>query len=168
MSTETTTVSSYQDLVRLLAEDGVPHQTLPEEHSVYVPTEHKGREGVQLIRWQEGDRVVQFIQSMPIEVPPDRIAAVESAVTRLNHALSWSGLDLNHDTRSVAYRLFLPLVPRGSVYPEEIKTCFRVAVQTAANLVPTLQRIVSGELAPADVVADGGKVLPAAAGPGPR
>jgi hypothetical protein len=165
MSTETTLITNYPEFIRFLEHESVMHQSVEAEKSAYIPTQLKGLEGVQLIRWQEADSVLQFIQSMPIEVPEDRIAAVESATARLNHALAIPGIDLNHEGKNLAYRLILPLKPRGGVQPDEISAYFRLAVQIATELVPTLQRVVSGQLASADVVADAQKERSGAASP---
>lgn len=154
MSTEQIQISSYQDLVNLLVKDGVQHEADAASKSARILTEQNGFSGVQLIRWQEEDGVLQFIQSMPIEVADDKLAAIESAVARLNHALAWPGLDVNHEYHMVAYRVVLPLLPRGLVLPQEIRACFRLAVKTAADLTPTLLRVITGVTAPADVLAD--------------
>lgn len=154
MSTEQIQISSYQDLVNLLVKDGVQHEADAASKSARILTEQNGLSGVQLIRWQEEDGVLQFIQSMPIEVADDKLAAIESSVARLNHALAWPGLDVNHEYHMVAYRVVLPLLPRGLVLPQEIRACFRLAVKTAADLTPTLLRVITGVTAPADVLAD--------------
>jgi len=154
LSTEQIQISSYQDLVNLLVKDGVQHEADAASKSARILTEQNGFSGVQLIRWQEEDGVLQFIQSMPIEVADDKLAAIESAVARLNHALAWPGLDVNHEYHMVAYRVVLPLLPRGLVLPQEIRACFRLAVKTAADLTPTLLRVITGVTAPADVLAD--------------
>lgn len=154
MSTKQVHISSYQELVNLLAKDGVQHEADAGSRSARILTEQNGLSGVQLIRWQEEDGVLQFIQSMPVEVADDKLPAIENAVARLNHALAWPGLDINHEYHMVAYRVVLPLLPRGSVLPEEIRACFRLAVKTAADLTPSLLRVLSGETAPANVLAD--------------
>jgi hypothetical protein len=157
-------VKSFADLLALLARDGVPHEPNPTARSVHIPTEHKGVAGVQLVRWQDADAVLQFIQSMSVEIPEDRVAAVASATLRLNHALAWPGLDLDEDSRRLAFRVVLPLLPRGGVEPREIQTCFRIAVSAAADLGLVLQRVASGAMAPTDIVAEVARDLAAQTG----
>jgi hypothetical protein len=156
MPTETLKIASYADLLSLLNRDGVMHQADAESKSVRIPTKQpdKGIEGVQLIRWQDEDGVLQFIQSIPVNVSAENIAPLEAALAHLNHALPWPGLDLNHEYRLLAYRLALPILPRGSLEPMEIQSVFSLAVKTAADLTPTLRRIAAGELAPDGAVAD--------------
>jgi hypothetical protein len=159
-------IKSYRELLELLAHDGVMHQGDAAARLVRIPTERDGLEGVQLIRWQDQDGVVQFIQSMIADVPEERIGAVEGAVARLNHVLAWPGIDLNHTGRLLAYRIALPLRPRGGVEPREVRTCFTTAVRAAALLVPSFQRVLAGAVAAADVVEDVRRTLAAATTPG--
>jgi hypothetical protein len=160
-------VKSYQDLLRLLDQQGVPHQTDASTKSVSISTERNGISGVQLIRWQDEDGVLQFIQSLPIEVPETQFGVVESAIARLNHGLAWPGLDLNYELRMLAYRLVAPILPRGSLQPREVQAYFELALKLATDLCPTLSRVVSGETKPADVVADAQKEFARAAAAAP-
>lgn len=157
MSTGPAQIASYQDLSTLLKQQNVMHEAQPETQSMLLPTVWNGIEGVQVIRWQDRDNVLQFIQSLPLEIPDFYIAPIESAIARLNHAMALPGLDLNHHGHLVSYRIALPLLPRGFVLPQEVQTCFRIALQTATGLVPTLGRVLSGDLEPFEVVADAQK-----------
>lgn len=163
MTTAARSIASYQDLVDFMKGEGVPHELEPATQSVQIPTEQKGVRGVQIIRWQGDDGVVQFIQSMLRDLPEARLPALESAVARLNHALAWLGLDLNHAGRVLAYRLAVPFLPRGAVEPAEIQSGFRAAAKAGAELAPILGRVVAGELAPEGVVDEARKLLLASA-----
>jgi hypothetical protein len=157
-------VGSYDDLLDLLRRQGVLHQADGATRSARIPTEINGLQGVQLLRWQDTDGVLAHIQSMAVTIPAERLAAVEQAIARINHALPWPGLDLNHDARLVAYRLVLPMLP-GGIDPRAIQAYFRLAVRVAANLTPTLRRVAAGELEPAGAVADVRRELAAVAKP---
>ena len=154
MTPPPTAIASYQDLVGFMDREAVPHQVEPASLSVRIPTEQKGIQGVQIIRWQPDDGVVQFIQSMLRDIPEARLPALESAIARLNHALAWLGLDLNHSRRLLAYRLAIPFLPRGYVEPREIQAGFRAAAKAGADLAAALARVVSGELAPEAIVGE--------------
>jgi hypothetical protein len=160
MSTGPAQITSYQDLLALLKQQNVMHEADPASQSLQLPTVWNGIEGVQVIRWQDKDNVIQFIQSMPLEIPDFYIPPIESAIARLNHVMALPGLDLNHQGHIVSYRMALPLKPRGGVLPQEVQTCFRIALQTATGLVPTLRRVLSGDLEPHEVVADAQKAFP--------
>ncbi len=163
MPVSPTLVASYQDLVNLLTQDGVAFTAEPQSQSVRVATQMRGIDGEQIIRFQDADGVVQFIQWMPIaNIPPTAMAVLESAVNRLNHLLAVPGLDINHQYRFVAYRVTLPILPNSGVSADLIRACFRIAVKSGADLVPTLRRIISGELQPEGVLEDAAREMMAA------
>lgn len=163
MATDPNRISSYSELLELLAREGVLHQARTEEKSVTIPTEKGSLDGMLLMRWQDSDGIIQFIQSMPLEIPADKLALVESAIARLNHALALPGFDLNHEYRLLTYRQVLPIYPRGYVHPAEIQAMFRVTVKTASDFLPTLARVLRGEGTLANIVADAQRDAEAAA-----
>jgi hypothetical protein len=147
-------ITSFDELVALLVADRVPHEASPAERSVRIPTRQRGVDGVQIIRWQPEDGVVQFIQSVAAGIDEARLPALADAIARLNHVLPVPGLDLGHAGGLVSYRVALPLLPRGKVEPDEIRACFRYAVRTGGALAATVARLAAGELRPEDAVAD--------------
>jgi hypothetical protein len=163
MATDPNRIASYSELLELLAREGVLHQARTEEKSVTIPTEKGSLDGMLLMRWQDSDGIIQFIQSMPLEIPADKVALVESAIARLNHALALPGFDLNHEYRLLTYRQVLPIYPRGYVHPAEIQAMFRVTVKTASDFLPTLARVLRGEGTLANIVADAQRDAEAAA-----
>ena len=167
MATDPNRIASYRELLDLLAREGVLHQARTEEKSVTIPTEKGTLDGMLLMRWQDSDGVIQFIQSMPLEIAEDKVALVESAIARLNHALALPGFDLNHEYRLLTYRQVLPIYPRGYVHPAEIQAMFRVTVKTAADFLPTLARVLRGEGTLGNIVADAQRDAEAAAAPPP-
>ena len=82
MATDPNRIASYSDLLDLLAREGVLHQARTEEKSVTVPTEKGTLDGMLLMRWQDSDGIIQFIQSLPLEIPADKIPLIESAIRR--------------------------------------------------------------------------------------
>lgn len=145
-------IRSFAELLQLLHRDGVPHEPDLAKKTLRIPTQRGTLDGVLLIRWQDDDAVVQFIQPLPMTVPADRLPALAEAVSRLNHALAVPGFDLNHAQGLVAYRLYLPLYPRGEISSEEVQAMFRMTVKTAADFLPLLAAVASGNLAPARIV----------------
>lgn len=168
MPPSSTVINSYQDLLNLLTHDGVIFTAEPQVQTVRVSTQMRGIEGEQLIRFQDDDGVMQFIQWMPLtNIPQSAMPAVESAVSRLNHLLAVPGLDINHQHRFVAYRVALPILPGLGVAAEIVRACFRIAVKSGMDLVPTLRRIISGELQPEGVLEDAAREMMAVAPPPP-
>lgn len=153
MARDANLIRSFQDLLHVLERDGVPHQTELSEKTVRIPTQKGELDSVLLLRWQDSDGVLQFIQALPLEVPQDKLDLLTEAVTRLNHVMAIPGFDVNHGHRLLAFRLYLPLYPRGEVTPGEVQAMFRLAVKTASDFLPVLSQVLSGHIAPADVVA---------------
>lgn len=154
MSENNQLVRSYSDLLDLLKRDGVPHEANPDDSELVIPTERGPLDSVLLIRWQQDAGVVQMIQPLTFEVPPERIAAMETALCRLNPALVVAGFEIAYERRRVGFRTTLPLQPRGGLLPEEIQTYFRIVVKTAADFLPTLGRIALGLGNPLSVLED--------------
>ena len=163
MATDPNAIGNFLDLIKLLEKDGVLHKTDQAEQTVQIPTQRGELDSVLLMRWQESDGVIQFIQALPMEVPADKLDLASDALTRLNHALAIPGFDLNHQHGLIAYRLYLPIYPRGAVKPNEVQAMFRLTVKTAADFFPTIRRILAGEIKPVDVVDEAKKAWEAAA-----
>lgn len=162
-------VRSFQDLLSLLTRDSVTHQPNVEGEEIIVPTQMGELASALVLRWRTADGALQFIQPLPIEVPIEQLANMESAINRLNFGMAFAGFALSHEARRVLYRLTLPLFVRGGLLPQEIKAYFSIAVKTASDSLPVLKRVASGATTPDKVVAEvqrymaGGK--PGAANP---
>ena len=134
-------IDTYEDLLAVLQRDSVLHRANRDDNSVQIPTQKNGIEGVMVIRWQEDDGMLQFIQSLPIEVPEDRVDSMARAICRLNHALPAPGFNMNVETRTVYYRLPVPLAPLGYVWDKQIQTYFAATLRNAVQFVSALSRI---------------------------
>jgi hypothetical protein len=154
MTAEPNLIESFADLVHLLEREGVFHRSNLAEMTVEIPTQRGSLDSVMLVRWQPSDGVIQFIQALPLSVADDQIGCLVDAVTRLNHVLAIPGFDVNHPRKILAYRLYLPLQPRGGVTAVEIQRMFQLTVKTASELMPVLARVLSGQTRPEEVVAD--------------
>lgn len=157
MAFDENAIANFNDLTQLLDRDGVFHKTDEADLTVQIPTQRGTLDSVILVRWQESDGVIQFIQAVPLAISDEKLPAVVDAVTRMNHVLAVPGFDMNHARKLLAYRLYLPIYPRGSVKAQEIQAMFRLAVKTASDFLPVFARVVSGEVKPEDVVAEAQK-----------
>lgn len=153
MIPETQRVRSYGQLIELLRRDQVTHQLDPNEQVITIPTRRDHDEGVALLRWQDRDGVLQVIHTLPVTVPAERVAAMESAVTRLNHALALPGFGLNHQTGTLYFRVTLPVAAAG-VSPQDLQSVFRAAVRTAFDMLPALRRVAEEGADPTMIVED--------------
>lgn len=149
-----TNIASYEDLVALLQADGVLHEAQPDSRSVTIPTGRGELRGVLVLRWQPDRGVATFIQSLPLTVPSDRVAAFEAGLTRLNHALLLPGFGLSPAVNVPYYRLLLPLFPDRPPSAEHLRALFRVTVKTAADYLPALRRVAIEGGNPETIVED--------------
>jgi len=147
-----TPVSNYEGLLELLNKDAVLHQAVMEEKGVQIPTQMGDLDSVLFMRWQDSDGIIQFIQAIPLEISEDKLWVMADAITRLNHALAIPGFDLNHQARMLAYRLYLPIYPRQSVFSSEIQAMFRLTVKTASKFMPVFKQLIEGHILPSEFV----------------
>ena len=153
MASEPLQLTAFDHLVALMNRDGVFHQVHPDDKSVRIPTKKGALEGLLIVRWQDRDGVLQFIHPLPVEVAPGRLGAVESAITRVNHALALPGFGFNHDAGLLYFRVTAPLPPEG-VSDRLVQALFRATVRTSADFFPALKRVAQDGGNPETVIAD--------------
>jgi hypothetical protein len=137
-------LTTYQDLIDLLKRDSVKHETDNKKALVRIPTKREDLEGTMLIRWQAAEGVVQFIQTLPMDISEDRIPAMETAVLRLNHALAVPGFGLDHQNRKLYYRFVAPFMPRGGLQDKEVRLYFQLTLKQAAEFFAPLKQVAEG------------------------
>ena len=164
-------VASPEDVFALLAADGVPHRVDAEHGQVLIPTRLGSEDAVLTLRWASADGLLQLFQDMGEVVAQPQIAAVEEAITRLNHAMPVPGFGLNPEQGRLYYRLTVPLRQgttacrraRRARSPSTRSTCtsrpvtalralFSAAVKNASDFLPVLRSVSRGEIAPAEVL----------------
>lgn len=153
-SHESKLLANFQDLLKLLKEDNVPHRADLEQQSVELPTQSGNLEGEMLILWDAKSSLVQCIHPLPFEVPEDRIPAAESAIARINHALTLPGFGLNHVSRLLYYRLSIPRRDDGTLSIQELQRLFRTTVSTAADFYVSLSGVVLEGKKPEQVITE--------------
>ena len=150
---KTEKISDFSQLVKLLERDSVTHKTEVANSVVSIPTQKGPIDSVLVIRWDANEQIVHFVQPMTLVVPENRIAQVEAAISRLNHAMPYPGLGLNHDTKSTYFRMSVPTNVRGGLLDVEIQSNFSRTVGLAAQWQPILKDVIDGKVEPQNVVA---------------
>ena len=140
-------VTSFQSLVELLNADGVTHKTDVRTSVVRIPVEKGDVDGIMIIRWDEGQAFVHFIQSLMLPVSEQQLPTVEKAIVRLNHAMPYPGLGINHHTGESYYRMSLP-VTEGGLAPEQVRAFFSSTLSLAARWRPIVQAVMDGTVTP--------------------
>src|SRR5215218_209701 len=104
MSAEGTRIASFDDFIALAVKDGIPHVVDRESQVVQIPTKSGLLEGFLFVRWEKTLPYCQAIHPMIMEVPPERVAAVENALGRINHAVALPGFAYDYDRRFIYFR----------------------------------------------------------------
>lgn len=146
-------LTNFSDLLNLLTKDKIPHQVDRQQQRVSIPTKSGVLEGELLIEWDVSNPIVQVIQPLPFLVPENRIAACESAIARINHALMLPGFGLNHASCLLYYRLSIPRRSDGSFPVDELQLLFRTAISAARDFYLPLAGVVLQEQNPENVIA---------------
>ncbi len=134
-------LTTFDEMVAALERAGVPHQAVTDKKTVRIATNYRGLAGVMLIRWQDREGVLQYVQPLPIEIPKNRVAAMETAMVRLNHTISLPGFGLDHSNRQAYYRFVAHLQPRGGLDETELKLYFQLTITQAAGFMPPLKEV---------------------------
>lgn len=143
---------SAADVLALLETDGVPHGPGATGADVQIPTRLGREEALLTLRWAAPDRMLHLFQDMNTVVPTARIAAMDEAIARLNHAMPVAGFGLNPRSSRLYYRLTVPLRGDGYMSAPELRLLFTAAVKNAADFLETLRRVADEDLAPSEVV----------------
>jgi hypothetical protein len=115
MSTATPpTLASFQDLVKYLDEQKVPHAINAEAQIIEIPTKSPPLEGTVFIRWEKHEPLVQIIHPLALSVKePEKIRELEKAMGRVNNALPLPGFGFDYERGTLYFRLTLPMFPEG-------------------------------------------------------
>jgi hypothetical protein len=152
-------VKGYDDLVNLLKQENVKHKADATAKAVALGVRSGDLEAPMLIRWQESDGLVQFVQTMPFEIPAERIAAMENAITRVNHALAFAGFGMDHRKRTMYFRMSVPFQPRGALEAREVSAYMQGTIQQAATFYLPFKRVALEGASPEGVLEDAKKEM---------
>jgi len=147
-------ITTYEELLALLQRDEVLHQPELRTKTVTIPTKRGELDGVMVLKWQDQDGVMQLIQTLPFEVPEDRVTELESALCRINHELALPGFGFNHEHRAAYYRMAAPTQPGGGLDAAEIRMYFEAVLRLSADFYKALKRVASEEASAVTVLAD--------------
>jgi hypothetical protein len=150
-------IAGFADLVQMLKDGNVSHKVDAKTKSVALGVRSGDLEGVMLIIWRDNDGLVQFVQTMPFEIPADRMQAMEGAVTRANHAVSFAGFGLDHKQRKMYFRMSVPYQPRGALQAREVQAYLTGTLQQAATFYLPFRRVALEGASPEGVVEDARK-----------
>ena len=136
------TVTTFADLLTLLAEKRVPHQADVSRQLVEMPAKAPPLDDVLYVRWEKNLPYVQLVAPLVRNIAADRTNDVVEALTRLNDKLPWGTVGFEYDLRFVYLRRCIP------VYEEGIPaTWFEREVAMELSIGRTLVRPLAGVVA---------------------
>lgn len=136
-------IRTYDELLETFTEHKVEHTAHRERWSLDVPSPERELPGPVHIRWEQLFPFVQFIQPIIENVPEDRIADVESAVTRLDAVSMYPGVQFDHSLRMIYYRVTAVVLVDG-VRLDLIQAYLHGVVTNAKALHAPLSAVVKG------------------------
>src|SRR5690349_13083525 len=134
---------NYDDLIAFLKENNVPHKAEPEKLTVHVTVGDPQKVSDVHIRWEKDLPYVQVIFPFVPEVPPNRIADVESAICRANNQMKLPGFGLEYQSCFVYMRTVIQLAEDGVAAHLFQRQVFSV-IQNASELVGAFRDVVAG------------------------
>jgi hypothetical protein len=146
-------LTSFQDLVSLLQHDKVPYRLQAEEQLLEMPTVSGVLRSSIFVRWEKSLPLLQLILPLQIQVPPERISAMESALCRINNAIAMPGFGINYDKLTVYNRLTVPRDAEGNIKVELVRRMLLSLVTNGRQFVVTLRALAGGQIEPAGVLA---------------
>jgi hypothetical protein len=139
-----TNISNFDELAAVFRDSGLAHELEPDASAVKLPISKPPLEGVMFIRWQSDQRVLLLLQTLPFEIPAERMSAMALAIALLNHALVLPGFGLNAEARRCYFRFSMPFRPDGTLTQTEVQGLFNLAVQSAFEHLSALQSVAEG------------------------
>ena len=136
-------IASFVDVLGLANEDHVPHSVDADAQVALFPTRIGGFDGSLLVRWEKQLPYCQLIHSILVEVPEERVPAIERAIARINHAVALPGFGFDHEHRWIYFRLCLPVEPDG-VSADFFRQMLHACVVNAGDFVAPLRDVVFG------------------------
>ena len=107
------TVTTFADLLTLLAEKRVPHQADVSRQLVEMPAKAPPLDDVLYVRWEKNLPYVQLVAPLVRNIAADRTNDVVEALTRLNDKLPWGTVGFEYDLRFVYLRRCIPVYEEG-------------------------------------------------------
>lgn len=152
-------VAGFDDLVKLFTVGEVTHKADPKTKAIALGVRAGDLEAPMLIRWQDNDGLVQFVQTMPFDIPPERVSAMEHAIVRVNHALAFAGFGMDHTKRRMYFRMSIPFQPRGALEAREVSSYMQGTIAQAKTFYLPFRRVALEGASPDGVLEDAKKAM---------
>lgn len=136
-------IANFDGLVEVLQKENVPFRADRDNQIVEIAVHTGPLHTEMVIRWEARLLLAQFIVAFPFHVPVERIAAVEHALSIINHRLIMPGFGLDNDKRLLYFRLVTPRQDDGAMSYDHIHRLISAAVDTLLDFYPLLVAVVN-------------------------
>lgn len=139
--TELPAIDSFEALKSQLAKEDLPFRKVDGEQALSLPTRLGDTDSILHLRWEPTPGVVQFIQPLPLTVPPSTRGEVGQALHRINLKLAIQGFTLDDQSGNVAFRTQALLSIGQGLLPGMIGLMIRSSIETASTHLPGIRAI---------------------------
>lgn len=134
-------IGDFSALTLALQNDGAQLQVDDDARTIRLPLEEDWLTSVLWLRWDPEHTLLHVMLPLPEVIPSERVAAVESLITHINHKLVLPGFGLDHESRAAYYRLSVPRGLGGEVSYLEVRKLLRTAIETAGDFAPLFRAV---------------------------
>ncbi|HKA86212.1 MAG TPA: YbjN domain-containing protein [Haliangiales bacterium] len=137
-------VANYQDLCALLEQEKVQFQKDEADLVATMAIQIEGFASTLYLRWEPNLPYCQAVCPVHLNVPDDRVAAMESVCARLNHAIALPGFGFDHEKKYIYFRLTIPIEP-GGMDAKFFGLMARACVNNATDFARAVSAVVHGD-----------------------
>lgn len=139
-------ITSYEELVQAYKDRKFSIEQNAPSRTLLFETSREDFRGVMVVKWDEQNGVVHFIQTMPLRVKKEDYGLFLEAAQRLNHGFLFPGIGVNLANGGTYYRLSIPVAPRGYLYEYEVGRYTTFTLAKAYEFLPTLKGVLDGKI----------------------
>ncbi|MEE2640349.1 MAG: hypothetical protein VX768_06955 [Planctomycetota bacterium] len=139
-------IKTFEDLCEAYTAQKIKFQKNETNQTLLFPTRSQSFSSLMVIRWDQVNGVVHFIQTMPLTVKKEQVPLYLKAAQQLNHGFLFPGIGINLENGGTYYRLSVPVSPRGYLFDYEVGTYTKFALRKASEFMPTLQSTLDGQV----------------------
>jgi hypothetical protein len=138
-------IASWQDMLAVLDSEQVPYEKDEEQQVARVPVKTGPLESFLYLRREKPPLpYVTAVCPLYLDVPPERVAAVETMCARLNHGIALPGFGFDHEKRFIYYRLTLMIEPAG-METDFFRTMALACVNNSRDFYLAVRGVVQGD-----------------------
>jgi hypothetical protein len=145
----------FDELVAFLRAEGAAPTTVDAgAQALELATHAPPVEGALAIRWDPSHDLLQLFHPLPFTPAPERLAAVERAIARVNDALVIPGFGLRRDSGLLYFRLVVARHLDGALDEGELRRALSTVLTTLGDFWVPLRRVALDGADPDAVLAD--------------